>query len=220
MGERLWKCSENSLKFIALLCFFPLLYACGGAINKPFVKMDSSFVIKPSTIAVIAGFNEEPDKKLAEVLTEELKTRTSFNVLTQEEITKNFPKYPMRIELSQSTKLERPEWFSSEGKRKIDLLQSKIKARYIYVLWVNNLSAQTTCAVRGGCSTTYYMTVIGNLIEYPVGKTVAYTHIEEDASPSILNLTVFRSSAYFVEKMIKRISEKIVNGLTEEIRAR
>lgn len=45
MGERLWKCSENSLKFIALLCFFPLLYACGGAINKPFVFCKDGLIL-------------------------------------------------------------------------------------------------------------------------------------------------------------------------------
>jgi len=195
-----------------------LLAGCGA--NKPFVLMEDGYKIKPSSIAIVAGDNSEPAIKLAEVLTKEIKEKTAFRIMDQDDIRKRIPKYPMKIETTEPKDSSRPVWFVDSEKKKLDSIQGKLKVDYIFVIWAENLSVQSVQYYNGGGDTNYYMTVIGNLIEYPKGKTVSFTHIDEKETPHLYKLTIFKSNNYFVESMIndavQRITEDIVTLITAQ----
>src|SRR4051794_28156083 len=73
------------------------LAGCGGGVYKPFNPIDEARPIKPATIAVISGSHQYGDVKLAEFVTQQLVERTTFRVLSQEEIGKRVPGYPSAI---------------------------------------------------------------------------------------------------------------------------
>ena len=60
-----------------------------------FALKDPSYSVKPTSVSVITGGSEEADLKLAEYLTKELKERTTFQVVSQDDVSKAIPSYPL-----------------------------------------------------------------------------------------------------------------------------
>ncbi len=199
-------------KFIFLAVAVAILGGCST--RKPLVLMDKSHSIKPASIAVIAGANEPVDIAMAEALTKELEARTSFKVMSQKRIKKKIKKYPYTIERQSPENKNKAVWYSAKGKKKLDRIRKRLKVKYLFVVWNSYLSAQTVTYSRGGGETTYYVTIIGNMIEYPKHKTVSFTNMQQNESPSCLKMTIFKSANTFVDNMVhdtaKKITDKIV----------
>jgi hypothetical protein len=153
-----------------------LLGVLGGCcgIHKPFELMDDKTVIKNGTVAVISSDSSEPTMRLADALTQELKERSTFKVLSQAEIGRRVGKYPVTIKEAQPDNTEKPVWFAKGEKAKVDAMQAQLKADYIFVVWTGNLT-RVTRSGQGGSSVSYHVNVDGNVIEYPKGRVIGYS---------------------------------------------
>jgi hypothetical protein len=176
---------------------FVLLALTGcSSTYKPFTPMDPVHVIKPARLAVICGDKSELDKNLALALTEELRNRTTFQVLTQEEIGKKISKYPVPLQRVKPADRKKPVWLSPEEKQKIDAIQAQLKADYLFVVWGTNLTYY-----QDQYTTKYYMTVSGNMLEYPKGQVITLTEFYPSRKVRIWEL--LKKESFFVDDMIK-----------------
>jgi hypothetical protein len=186
------------------------LAACGGGVYKPFNPIDEKRPIKPASIAVISGSHQDGDVKLAGFVTKQLVERTTFRVLSQEEIGKRAPGYPSAIGLRKREDIkdddEKVVWFAPSEKAKVDALQARLKVDYLFVLWIPRMTV-----VSGNNGTTYYVYPAGNMLEYPGGRVVASTRMGMGSSASILAL--FRSKDYYIVDAIKLSAEAIVDDV-------
>jgi len=203
------KITGNTLQRMAKNLFYiPLLFALAacGPINKPFNPLDSKKAIKTSSIAVISGSHRQGDMQLAAFVTKGLTERSTFHVLSQDDIEKRVPDYPTVIEFRDDVKSddEKAIWFKPSEKAKLNAMQAKLKVDYLFVVWNQEISVITN---RNG--STYYVYPIGNMIEYPGTKVVASTRTYDHSSTSILAL--FRSADYYIVDAMKGASENIVD---------
>jgi hypothetical protein len=169
----------RSRRVFPLLALFTL---CGGAllagccgIHKPFEPMDDKVQIRPGTIAVISADGSEATMRLADCLTRELKERSTFKVLSQEEVARRVGRYPVVIKEATPENTDKPVWFAKGEKAKVDAMQAQIKADYLFVVWTWGLSRVTTTSSGGGSSVNYRVNVDGNVIEYPKGRVIGYS---------------------------------------------
>jgi len=191
---------------LALAAVSLLLGGCGGGTF--FALKDPHYPIKPTSVSVITGGSEESDLKLAEYLTKELKERTTFQVVGQDEVSKAIPSYPIAIKTVEEKDGE-VAWVDPAEKLKLDKIQAKLKTNYVFVIWSKRMRKGTYCANQGGCTNTYSADVYGNMLEYPSGKTVSYTAVNVKNSDSVLAL--FRSKGYYVDELLKNSAEGIVD---------
>jgi len=189
------------------------LAACGGVVYKPFNPIDDKRSIKPASIAVVSGSHRDGDVKLAQFVTKQLADRTTFRVLSQEEIGKRAPGYPSAIGIKKADEIkeddEKVVWFVPSEKAKLDALQARLKVDYLYVVWIPRM-----VVVSGGNSgTTYYVYPAGNMIEYPGGRVVASTRMVKGSSTSLLAL--FRPKDYYIVDAIEMSAEAIVDEMID-----
>jgi hypothetical protein len=204
----------RALRFAGALLIVVLttgLAGCGGSVYKPFNPMDGAQPIRPTTIAVISGSRKDGDVKLAEFVTAQLTERTTLRVLSQEEIGKRVPGYPLAIGLKKDDDIkegdEKVIWFPPSEKAKLDALQARLKADHLFVVWVPWMTLVTSS--RGGA--TYFVYPAGNMLAYPGGKVVASTRMVMDSSASPLAL--FRPKDYYIVDAIKQSAEAIVDDV-------
>jgi hypothetical protein len=153
-----------------------LLNGCGG-VHRPFELVDKNIKIRPGSIAVLSGSGSEVDVKLAINLTQELKKRSTFRVLSQEEIARRVSGYPS--ELVRNSKVPKAEednyaWFSQGNKGRVDAAHAQLNTDYIFVIWAGNLSKWVTSG-QGGTRVDYVVSVYGRFFEYPKGRIDAYS---------------------------------------------
>ncbi len=156
--------------------FLLLLNGCGG-VHRPFELVDKNTKIRPGSLAVLSGGASEVDVKLAINLTQELKKRSTFRVMSQEEIARRVSGYPS--DLVRNSKVPKEEednyaWFSQGNKARVDAVQAQLKTDYVFVIWAGNLSKWVTSG-QGGTRVDYVVSVYGRFFEYSKGKTVAYS---------------------------------------------
>ncbi len=198
-----------AIRFVsAALVYF--LAACGGPVNKPFNPVDEHKSFKVSSIAVISGSDHDGDVQLAKMVTKGIAERSSFHVLSQEEIEKRVPNYPLLISFRNDVKAddEKPVWFSPDQKSKLNSIQARLKVDYLVVIWNSH-----TTLVTSQRSSTYYVHPIGNLIEYPAGKVVAATRTSD--SSFISPLALFRPNDYYIVDALKSAAENIVDEFVD-----
>lgn len=186
------------------------LTACSNS-NFPFNPIVKNKVYKrPASIAVISGGEQDANVKLAEFITKELAERSTFRVMSQKEIEKRIPGYPPTISINTEVKEdeEKPIWFPSSEKAKLNAIQAKLKVDYVFVVWNRFVRRVTVTSQRGG-STTDYVYPAGNLIEYPGGTVLASTMsvAGSDLSP----LALFRDADYYIIDALKDASEDIAD---------
>jgi hypothetical protein len=87
--------------------------------------------------------------------------------------------------------------------------KDKLKTNYVFVIWSKRLKQTSYCSNRGGCSNTYSADVYGNMLEYPSGQIVSHTAFNRRNSDSFLAL--FRSKGYYVDELLKKSAEDIVD---------
>jgi len=156
------------------LCSVALLQGCCG-IHKPFEPMDDKVQIRQGSLAVISADASEPTVRLAVELTRELKERSTFKVLSQEEIGRRVGKYPVTIKEARPENEDKPVWFPKSEKAKLDAIQAQTKTDYLFVVWTGSLQRITSTSSRGGSSVSYHVNVDGNVIEYPKGRVIGYS---------------------------------------------
>jgi len=164
--------------------------------------------VKPTSVTVITGGSEESDLKLAEYLTQELRDRTQLNVIGQEEVSKAVASYPIAVKTVEENNGQ-VEWIDPSEKPRLQKIQSKLRTNYVFVVWSKRLKQTSYCSSRGGCSNTYSADVFGNMLEYPSGKIVSHTAFNRRNSDSVLAL--FRSKGYYVDELLKKSAEDIVD---------
>lgn len=184
-----------------------LLGGCGGG-GTIFALKDPGYAVKPTSVSVITGGSEESDLKLAEYLTKELKERTKLQVVSQDEISKAIPSYPIAVKTVEEKNGE-IEWVDPSEKARLQKLHAKLKTNYVFVVWSKRLKQTSYCSSRGGCSNTYSADVYGNMLEYPSGQIVSHTAFNRRNSDSVLAL--FRSKGYYVDELLKKSAEDIVD---------
>ena len=184
-----------------------LLSGCGGG-GTIFALKDPGYAVKPTSVTVITGGSEETDLKLAEYLTQELKDRTRLQVVSQDEVSKAIPSYPIAVKTVEEKNGE-VEWVDPSEKLLLQKIQAKLKTHYMFVVWSKRLKQTSYCSSRGGCSNTYSADVYGNMLEYPSGQIVSHTAFNRRNSDSVLAL--FRSKGYYVDELLKQSAEDIVD---------
>lgn len=184
-----------------------VLGGCGGG-GTVFALKDASYSVKPTSVTVITGGSEESDLKLAEYLTQELKERTQLRVVGQEEVSKAIASYPITVKTVEERNGE-VEWVDPSEKARLEKIHAKLKTHYMFVVWSKRLKQTSYCSSRGGCSNTYSADVYGNMLEYPSGQIVSHTAFNRRNSDSVLAL--FRSKGYYVDELLKKSAEDIVD---------
>jgi hypothetical protein len=143
--------------FAVILIF---LTSCGG-----FQLVDRNFSPKGNSIAVITGINDEMNEYLALSMTEALKKRSSFKVVSQKRVRKSLRHYPVNIDGPYSAAYINIEPdFNHTDTKKIKKIQKKLGVDYIYVLW-----APTSVTQNGSINS---INVIGQMFESPTCKEV------------------------------------------------
>ncbi len=128
-------------------------------------------------IAVLSGGRSEVDVKLAANLTQELKKKSTFRVMSQEEIARRISGYPS--ELVRIAKIPKAEednyaWFSQGNKGRVDAAHAQLNTDYIFVIWAGDLTRWVTSG-QGGTRVDYVVSVYGRFLEYPKGRIDAYS---------------------------------------------
>lgn len=190
----------------ALAAFALLLGGCGG--GTVFALKDPAYSVKPTSVSVITGGAEESDMKLAEYLTKELTDRTTLQVVGQEEVSKAIPSYPIAVKTVEEKDGE-VAWVDPTEQPKLEKIHAKLKTNYVFVIWSKRLMKTSYCSSQGGCSNTYSADVYGNMLEYPSGRIVSHTAFNRRNSDSVLAL--FRSKGYYVDELLKKSAEDIVD---------
>jgi hypothetical protein len=183
-----------------------LLSGCGGG-GTIFKLQDPNNTIKPTSVSVITAGAEEADLKLAEYLTKELAERTTLQVVSQNEVSKAIPSYPIGIKTVEEDN-GKVAWVDPSEKPKIDKISAKLKTNYVFVIWSKRLTKSSYCSNRGGCTNTYSTDVYGNMLEFPSGKVVSHTAFHNQNSDSVLAL--FRAKGHYVDELLKDSAENIV----------
>jgi hypothetical protein len=184
-----------------------LLGGCGGG-GTVFALKDPTYALKPTSVTVITGGSEESDLKLAEYLTQEFRDRTQLKVIGQEEVSQAVASYPIAVKTVEEKNGE-VEWVDPSEKPRLQKIQAKLKTNYVFVIWSKRLKQTSYCSNRGGCSNTYSADVYGNMLEYPSGQIVSHTAFNRRNSESVLAL--FRSKGYYVDELLKKSAEDIVD---------
>jgi len=162
-----------------------LLNGCGG-VYKPFELVDRNTRIKPGSLAVLSGSGSEVDVKLAAYLTQDLKKRSTFRVMSQGDIARHLPGYPS--DLVRTSKMPKAEednyaWFSQGNKGRVDAAHAQLNADYIFVIWAGDLTRWVTSG-QGGTRVDYVVSVYGRLFEYPRGRIAGYSAFGESKGQS------------------------------------
>jgi len=184
-----------------------LLGGCGGG-GTVFALKDPTYALKPTSVTVITGGSEESDLKLAEYLTQEFRDRTQLKVIGQEEVSQAVASYPIAVKTVEEKNGE-VEWVDPSEKPRLQKIQAKLKTNYVFVIWSKRLKQTSYCSNRGGFSNTYSADVYGNMLEYPSGQIVSHTAFNRRNSDSVLAL--FRSKGYYVDELLKKSAEDIVD---------
>lgn len=121
---------------------------------------------KGNSIAIVSGLNKEINLYLATMLTESLKEKSTFRVLSQKEIINRYPEYPVNIKGPYGASYFDIDYdYSRTDIETIKRLQKKLGVDYIYAMWVPS-------------STTFqnlftHHHVIFQLFEFPETREIA-----------------------------------------------
>jgi hypothetical protein len=159
------------------------LSGCCGGTPYPFALYDEKTVIRSSSIAVVSADTSELTVQLADNLTRELKARSTFKVLSQEEVARRLGRYPVKVKPGTPDNPDKPIWFAKGEKAKVDSMQAQLKTDYVFLVWTDNLRKVTRTG-QGGSSVTYSVDVYGNVVEYPKSRAIGYTSFARNQGQS------------------------------------
>lgn len=168
------KVSALTLSFISAI----VLLSCSSTdVGRKFTPVETGFMLDSGkSIAVISGHNDDNDIQLAEMITEKLTATGKFKVLTQSEITKKMPQYPLNYNvidfvISGEDDRNYSPYLNNSSKERIDALQKQVKADYILVVWIEGMNE-----FQSRNATSRHMFVKSRFITYPAGNVSAYSN--------------------------------------------
>ncbi len=153
-----------------------------------FNTTEKDAVVKPGTLAVLSADNAAVSMTLARLLTRELQTRTTFRVVSQEEIVKRIPDYPAPV-------------------LDTNAIQKNLKADYLFVLRGQNLRKvlRTTQFghLLGVGRGSFEADIIGQLFRYPEGAEVGTTFFTAREDAGFIMARESEKDNEHVDKMIQ-----------------
>ena len=198
------------------LCSVALLSGCCGGTPYPFELYDEKTVIRSSSIAVVSADTSELTVQLADYLTRELKARSTFKVLSQEEVAHRLGRYPVKVKQGTPDNPDKPIWFAKGEKAKVDSLQAQLKTDYVFLVWTDNLR-KVTRSGQGGSAVTYSVDVYGNLVEYPKSRAIGYTSFARNQSQSCCLFG--KSEGDDIHEMVKAAAGSMADDLIAAAKA-
>ncbi len=180
-----------------------------------FDPTESSYRIKPGSIAVIGGNNDQFDQDLAAALTGRLKSTSRLAVTDQERIRTQLKHYPadfVTVDREEDADIvaSSPAWFRPEDAERIAALHKDLKTDYVMVVWGDYLTKITE--VSNWIIVRHYFASNINmrLIEFPAKKIVAYTDYRQSVGPQedetdkqMIDKLIGIASDSMVEKLIR-----------------
>ncbi len=195
-----------------LLAAAVIVSANGCGAHHPYFDLSQKeYVIKAGSLAVISGDKAPASIGLAALLTNELQNRSTFRILSQQEISKRFPDYPDNI-------LE-----IKNDKTAMKLLHEKLKTDYLFVVWGKFLDKTVT--------TTTYMSVFfiglgkleadinGRLIHCPDETEIGITDFRASRSGGITTVDAVKSDNEIAGKMLQSSAVSIVDDILDITKA-
>jgi len=169
---------NNRFSFRICFAFIVVVLLAGCGVHKPFALFDETTQVKKGSVAVISGDGSEATVMLSRYLTEELRQKSAFRVLSQEEIERKLGKYPVDLKRAapESIDVDKPVWYAKGEKARLDGMQAKLKTDYLFVVWTSDLQRVFVRYQNGGGKVSYYAGILGNLHEYPRSRTIAYSN--------------------------------------------
>jgi hypothetical protein len=205
----------RSAVFFLMIGVLGMLSGCCG-IHKPFELIDDKTIIKTGTVAVISADSSEPTVRLADYLTRELKERSTFKVLSQEEVARRLGRYPVKVKQGTPDNPDKPIWFAKGEKAKVDAMQAQLNTDYVFLVWTDNLRKITRTG-QGGSSVTYSVDVYGNLVEYPKSRAIGYTSFARNQSQSCCLFG--KSEGDDIHEMVKGAAGSMADDLISAAKA-
>ena len=208
---------RSSAAYIFLaLCMLGTLSGCCGGTPYPFALYDEKTVIRSSSIAVVSADTSELTVQLADSLTRELKARSTFKVLSQEEVARRLGRYPVKVKPGTPDNPDKPIWFAKGEKAKVDSMQAQLKTEYVFLVWTDNLRKVTRTG-QGGSSVTYSVDVYGNVVEYPKSRAIGYTSFARNQSQTCCLFG--KSEGDDIHEMVKAAAGSMADDLISAAKA-
>ena len=166
------RCSMRSIP-VMLVIGILLLSGCGG--GHPFEFLDQGYAPKGASVAVISGSTDDATERFAQHLTKSLQEKTSLKVLSQGQVGQRVGKYPVSIKTGDPQNWDKPVWYGSKEKSRVESIARAVKTDYVLFMWVDNISRVTTTSSGGGSSVNYTAIIIGNLVDQQ-GRPVGFSN--------------------------------------------
>jgi len=163
-----------------------------------------------NSVAVVSVGEDETDVRFAELLTRELQKQTKFKVVSQQELARRFPPYPITIhsftETSQAKWGDRFENLSGDSIKAATELQRITRTDHIIFTWVGKCVRDASCM---GMARSVKAVFNARTLKFPGAVLVAnseFTH-KAGASPVVgtYNDALDRSIAIAAEEIAKSI---------------
>ncbi len=197
--------------FITGTCFIFFILSCGTTNEgRKFTLVDPDFNIKSGkSIAVINGHNDDNSINYAEMITNSISKTGKLKALSQAEIIKKIPRYPLNIDLidfiSKDDSPNQKSYYMSEtSKKSIDVIQKQLNTDYILVVWVDQVFTMQNMTQRA-------LIVSSRLISYPESKVIGYSRRYNENHSYCCLVTVNWNSVFnnsvddFLEELFKNI---------------
>lgn len=181
---------KNFFASTACLFYSIFLFSCSSAdLGKKYTPVDAGFMLEPGkSIAVISGHNDDNDIQLTEMVIEKLSATKQFRVLSQSELKRVIPRYPLNLNIIDFSIVGDKEkrytpYLNSTSKAAIDAVQKLVKTDYVLVVWIDGMNTQYVSYYGGGGSSIKGMLVMSRLVSYPGGNVAGYSaRWNEDSS--------------------------------------
>jgi hypothetical protein len=177
-----------------------LALALGGCAT--FHLTQEPFQAKGKRLAVISGLTNPSSLSVAQVLGDELKKTSQFQVLSQKQVAQAIPNYPQMVKGPyKSAYFDIDVDYGKTDVGRVKEMEQRLGVDYVYVLWA-------PATVSHGASTwfskTYAVTqIVAQLFESPGGKEVGrsrYAVRVDDDTHQILSDDMHRVAVELAEK--------------------
>jgi hypothetical protein len=200
-------------------------YGC-SARHPYFDVVQKDYQVKPGTLAVISGDNNAVSIQLAALLTRELRGRSTFRVVSQEDIAKRVPDYPytfLETKTEKTSKGRVIDSYTEANRGHVHAIQKNLKTDYLFVVWGEDLRKVLRTSQYGallGIGRGFYEADInGQLFRYPPGAEVGNTSFTASESAGITTANLSEKDNKFVEQMIQSAAVSIADDFLEVTKA-
>ncbi len=228
--ERIVKKKVNPVWRIVLVVAISFVLAGGygcSARHQYFDVAQKGYQVKPGTLAVISGDNAAVSVKLAALLTRELQGRSTFRVVSQEDIAKRIPDYPYPILQTKTEKTSKGmviDSYTEANRGQVAAIQKNLKTDYVFVVWGEDLRKvlrTTQYGVLLGIGRgSYEADINGQLFHYPQGAEVGNTSFTASESAGFFaTANLSERDNEYVEKMILSAATFIADDFLDVTKA-